>query len=205
MRDIINQALKRIFVIVEFTVTPTDNQTRHSLASAASWLVIPDWVYQVGVMSATQDRNQLDPYETSRVRGYPDELGGVVYLNHPNRSFSSTADLLYVKAIRPAYTFCRASGGTYGDQSGLTLETDECVPVTEWVAAVAALEAWYRDPITMERNHDQLRAQGLARSAQRASAYQRAYYRTQRLRRTFTPLTRLVSVGGDPSAYAFRP
>jgi hypothetical protein len=179
-------------VIVELTLAPVAQQTRHSLASAAAWLTVPDWVYQVGKLTAGDDRNQVDPYESSRIRGYPDELGGTVYLNHPGFTFSAT-DTLYVKAIRPAYTFCRAAAGVYGDQSGLTLEADDCVPGAEWVAAAAALEAWYRDPITMEQQHDQLRAQGLARAAMRTARYQKAYFRTQRLQRTFRPYTRLTS------------
>jgi len=135
-------ALKRIGEMVEFTVTPTANATRHSLASAASWLTDPQWVYQVGFLTSSEARGEVDPYEGRRVRGSTEKLLNVVYLVHPTRTFASN-ETVYVKAFRPYYTLCRASGGTYGDQSGLSADTDEAIPNVEWVGA-AMLIQWAR-------------------------------------------------------------
>lgn len=139
----INRALKRMLVQVEFTVTPTANAVRHNLTATASWLTDPDWVYQVGYLVSGEVRDEVDPYMDARiVRGEVRKISGAVYLEHTGRSFTST-ETLYVLALRPASTYCKAAGGTYGDlTSGLTAETDEAIPEPEWVKYGAIVEYW---------------------------------------------------------------
>lgn len=140
LHRLINEALKLVPVSGEFTFTTASAQaTRHSLASAAPWLTDPDDVYQVGYLSPADSRADVDPFDHVR-RGKVYERGGVVYLE----GFShNTTDTVYVLAKRPAYTFCRASGGTFGDlTSGLTAETDEAAVEEEVVAAGVKMLYW---------------------------------------------------------------
>lgn len=142
LHALLNEALKEIPLAVEFTFTTASNQAqRHSLASAASWLTEDTWVYQVGYLTASESRANVDPFRGRRLRARAHKEGGTVYLE----GFSvSTADTVYVLALKPAYSHCKASGGTFGDQSGLSAETDEAVPETEWVVAAARAKVWER-------------------------------------------------------------
>lgn len=135
MPDLINEALKRMFVVVEFTVTPTALQTRHSLASAAVWLTDPTWVRQVGYLVTGESREQVDPFSRT-VRGQASIDGATVYLNHPRMSFNAT-DTIYVKALKPAYFHCKATAGSFGGQSGLSLEDDEAPVAADWLCWLA--------------------------------------------------------------------
>lgn len=125
--DAINEALKRIMYQVEFTVTPTALAARHDLTTGNSWLTEPEWVRDVGKLTTSETRAQVDPYKHRHVRGYPERFSNLVYYNHSPRTFASN-ETMYVKALRPAYTLCAATGGTYGDQNGLSAETDIAIP-----------------------------------------------------------------------------
>ena len=140
MHTYINDGLKRCFVEVEITVTPTAQATRHDLTTANTWLTKDSWVRQVGYLTTGETRANVDPYRGRVVRGYAEKLSNLVYMVTPNRTFSSS-ETIYVKCCKPAYFHCRASGGTFGDQSGLAAETDEAVPTVEWVAWAALAEA----------------------------------------------------------------
>lgn len=161
----INHALQKCFVVVELTLSPTANAIRHSLASAASWLQEAGWVRQVGYLANGENREQRDPYERV-VRGHVVQDGGTFYLYHPSTTFNST-DTLYVKAIKPAYYHCRASGGSFGDQSGLTAETDEAPTNYPWVTSAALMEAWRH----LGRILDPAASEGLIRDRGEAAAW----------------------------------
>lgn len=139
----INQGLKRLLIPIEFTFTPTDDAIRHSLATPASWLTNTEWVRQLGYLTTTEvaeGRGENDPY----IRGLRGEVtsdGATVYIEHRGHTFDGT-ETVYVRAMKPAYNQCRVSAGTWGAQSGLTLETDEAVPTEEWVASAALVEIW---------------------------------------------------------------
>lgn len=133
-QNLINEALKRCMVVVEFTVTPTANANRHDLTTGQSWLTDPNWVRQVGWLTTSEARAEVDPYDGRQVNGFPEKLSSDVYLVHKSRTFVST-EVIYVKAIKPAYDHCRASGsGAYGDQSGITAEAHQAEPNDLWVA-----------------------------------------------------------------------
>jgi len=140
LHRLVNAALKLTPVTAEVTFTVASTTARrHSLATAAPWLSDPDDVVQVGYLAAGENRADVDPFARSR-RGTASERGGVVYLE--GMSFNTT-DTVYVLCARPAYSFCRASGGAYGDlTSGLTAETDEAAVEEDWVAAGVKMLAW---------------------------------------------------------------
>lgn len=135
----INQALKRCLLVVEVTITPTASATRHSLASAASWVEDPRWVRRVGYLTSSETRANVDPYEGRAVRGYAYRHSNVMYLNHSPRTFA-TNETIYVEVLKSAYDHCRLNGDTYGNQSGLSLTNDEAVPSIEWVGFGALIE-----------------------------------------------------------------
>lgn len=141
---LLNHALKRCLLEDEVTLTPVANQTRHSLASAASWLTNPAWVYQVGYLVTGESRNETDPYRRT-VRGHPVKVGNTVYLEHPGHTFSPTADTLYVKVAKPAYYACADdSTPTTFTQTGLDEEADICIPALEWIGWATVVEVWER-------------------------------------------------------------
>ena len=168
MNDILNEALDRIPLTIEFTFTPaTNTATRHSLASAAAWLDNPLDVYQVGYLSTGETRADTDPFKR-RVRGEAYADGATVYLT----GFTlKTTDTVYVLARKNAYDHCRASGGTYGDQSGLSANTDEAVPDDEWVATAALVEAWDRFGQAMKNTQSQRENSPLKDRAQAADRF----------------------------------
>jgi len=137
---LVGDALKLCPVTVEVTFTVASaTATRHSLASAAPWLSVPDHVFQVGYLAPADTRSDVDPFRRPR-RGKATERGGVVYLE----GFSAnTTETVYVLCRRSAYTYCRASGGAYGDlTTGLSAETDEAPVEEDLVAAGVKMLAW---------------------------------------------------------------
>jgi hypothetical protein len=142
MADAINEALKRTMVRTEIVGTAVSQQIRHSLSTIAPWLTDPLWVRQVGWLNASDDRNQVSPYWRT-VRGQAVEDAGGVALEHPGYYFN-TGDILYLRIIKRAYDHCRPTLGTFGSQSGLTLETDEAPINLEWLGAAALVEIWRR-------------------------------------------------------------
>lgn len=161
----VNDGLRQCFTEFEFTLTPTANVTRHTLSSVSSWLAEPGWIRQVGYLASGEDREKVDPYRRV-VRGRVLQDGATFYLEHPYQTFNST-DTIYVKAIQPAYYQCRASGGTFGDQSGLNLETDECNADFHWVTAATLVEAWRRIGTVL----DPLANQGLIKNREEAAIW----------------------------------
>jgi hypothetical protein len=131
-----NLGLKRCLLVVDFTFTVASATARkHSLATAAPWLSDPRQVYQVGQLVTGQDPLVYDPFAAHRI-GRVTKDGATVYLE--GLSFNTT-DTVYVKAIKPAYYHCKPTGGAYGDQSALVLETDEAPVDPDWLAWATVL------------------------------------------------------------------
>jgi hypothetical protein len=135
--DAINDCLKRIWLTVEFTITPTAGAIRHSLASQ-TWLRSFDQVLDVGILQTSETRANVDPYRHHHLDAEGERDGATLYLNHSPRTFA-TNERIYVRAAKRAYDHCRASGGSFGSQSGLVLETDEapvCTDAVTWGSLV---------------------------------------------------------------------
>ena len=181
---LINEGLKRCPVTVEFTFS-TSNAThrRHSLASAASWLTRQRWVRRVGTLPAGQtDRDVYTPHEA---QGSTYELGNTVYL----AGFSaSTTDTVYVTAVKPAYHHCKASAGAFGDQNGLSLETDEAPVPVDWLAQATLLEVWERLGNQIASSDAKQVETELAKAAARYSRLTKQYFKNPP--RTFRPHVR---------------
>jgi hypothetical protein len=167
LKELVNATLKRCLLVVEFTITPIEDQIRHSLTAAAPWFNDPNAMLAVGWMDSTDDRDEVDPY-ASPIRGEVVQDGATFYLVHRGRAFSaSNNDLIYCQALKPAYYHCRPAGGVYGAQSGLSLDTDECPAGVEWVAAGTLVEAWRRYGHLLEAAANQK----LLRDRQEAAAW----------------------------------
>ena len=143
MRRLINDTLKLCLVMTTSTFTVADaDDYRHSLAAITS-LTKPEWIYQVGYLTSSDDIDEDDPFILSRLqRGRAYERNGIIYL-HGFRH--NTSDTMYVLWSRPAYTYIRASSaGAFGDTTaGLTsTEANEAKPDAEWVAAGVKMLAW---------------------------------------------------------------
>lgn len=187
LHALINEALKTIDLIVEVTGTPTADAQRHSLGTIASWADRPAQVYEVGYLGASEDRDEVDPFRRP-VRGTVEIDGNVVYLNHPGRTFR-TDDTLWVRMTKPAYRHCTASGGAFGSQSGLALETDECPAATEWVTAATLVQAWLRLGTVLAPGDAGRAQEELAKAAAQAGRFQRNYLEAARPKRSFRPLS----------------
>jgi hypothetical protein len=128
---LVNEALQYCFTTSEFSFTVSNaSANRHNLTDEADWLTNPAHVYQIGSLGATQDRDEVDPYENAFVRGRAVVVDGSVYAVGPR---FSTGQTVYVQCIRSLYSLCCASGGTPGDQSGLSNEDDECLATSEQI------------------------------------------------------------------------
>ncbi len=172
LHALINDALRRLFIIEEFTLSPVALQTRHSLTSAAAWLTNADWVRQVGVLAAGEDRNKVNPYRRS-VRGRPIKIGPTVYLDHPSYTFNA-ADTLYVKALAPAYDRCADTGSpTVFTASGMGDESDVCQPSVERVGWATVVEAHLRLGNVLSDNADKRVQRNLAVAAQMVTKFNR--------------------------------
>jgi hypothetical protein len=139
---LINDGLKNCWVVVEVPCLPTAGATRHDLGVVAPWLQDANNVLEVGVLSSGQDRNAVDPFD-ARVYGEVEHDGGTFYLNTQHRSFSD-GDILYLRCLKRAFDHCRAAGGVWGEQSGLSLDTDEAPSERAWSVASALVIAWRR-------------------------------------------------------------
>jgi hypothetical protein len=139
---LINDGLKQCWLVVEVATIPTVLTSRHNLSVVCPWLQDPNDVLQVGVIKNYDDRNLTDPFENV-VRGMVERDGGDFYLNTGTTTFLDD-EVLWLRVLKRAYDHCRPSGGTYGQQSGLTLETDEAPCERDWVASSALVIAWRR-------------------------------------------------------------
>lgn len=162
---LLNDGLKQCWLVVEVACRPTDDVSRHILVEVAGWLQDTLDVLQVGYLAEGEDRNAFDPFERI-VLGQVERDGGDFYLNTGTRTFRST-ETLYLRCLKRAYDHCRPSGGSYGDQSGLSLDTDEAPVEREWLTASALTIAWRRFGHVLEP----LANQRLIRDQQTAAAW----------------------------------
>ncbi len=162
---LINDALKNLVVLTEFTFTPSADVIRHDMTTSNTWLTNPMWVRQLGFLGTNETRTKNNPYNNRWIRGWAESEALSVYLNTPNRTVS-TGETWYARVFKPAYFHCRPSGGNYGDQSGLSLETDECPIEPEFVAWAAICMAFQQnildwgtgDPDMARKREDALKA-----------------------------------------------
>ena len=142
MHQLINDGLKQCWLVVDVPCIPTPESSRHDLRLVAPWLQDPNHVRQVGVLAAGDDRNQVDPFENT-VYGSIERDGGSFYLNTGSRTFA-VDDMVYLRCYKRAFDHCRASGGTFGEQSGLLAENDESPVERDWLVSSALLIGWRR-------------------------------------------------------------
>jgi hypothetical protein len=140
----INEALKELMVEVEFTIAPIAQNNRHNVSASQPWCINPAWIRQVGFLKLVDVRDQLDPYKFRVIRGDAVKRNGQVYIEHPYIAFDPSTDVIYVKAISPAYYQCSASGGSFGSQSGLSLDTDIAPVSVDWLASATLVLLWRR-------------------------------------------------------------
>ena len=186
--QLINDGLKQCWMVVEVICIPTENTTRHDLSVACPWLQDPTDVLQVGVLNQTDDRNLSDPY-TNLVYGQVDRDGGTFYFNTGNRTFLPT-EYLYLRCLKRAYDHCRATTGTFGEQSGLTLETDEAPVERDWLASSALVIAWRRYAHLLEPLANQRLIRDQAAAAMWFSDRCRQHFTAPLPQRTFKPARR---------------
>lgn len=196
--QLINDGLKRCFLPVEFTITPTANQNRHSLTGSQSWLTNENWVREVGYLVSGEDRNNVDPYGNRRIFGKPEKLSNLVYAVHRGRTFG-TNETIYVRAIKPAYYHCRATGGTFGEQSGLALEADEAEVQIEWAAYAALTEMARRAGVVVAQEAKDRIRDNERRWASLFSYYDRLHSRSLPDMKMYEPL--MVGVVGGQSRW----
>jgi hypothetical protein len=142
LHQLINDGLKQCWMVVEVACAPTPGASRHSLEMVTPWLQDVNHIRQAGALATGEDRNQSDPFE-SLVYGRVELDGGYFYFNTGSRTFNS-GDVIYLRCYKRAYDHCRPSGGTFGDQSGLAIETDEAPIERDWLAASALTIGWRR-------------------------------------------------------------
>lgn len=162
---LINDGLKQCWLIVEVACVPTAGATRHLLVEVTPWLQDTTDILQIGYLAPFEDRNMTDPFERI-VMGQIERDGGDLYLNTGTRSFID-GELLYLRCLKRAFDHCRKAGGVYGEQAGLTLETDEAPAEREWVTAASLTIAWRRFGHVLEV----LANQRLVRDQQTAAAW----------------------------------
>jgi hypothetical protein len=142
LHQLVNDGLKQCWMVVEVACVPTPGAVRHNLSVVAPWIQDANHVRQAGVLRADTDRNQDDPFD-NLVYGAVERDGGDFYFNTGVRSFND-GDIIYLRCYKRAYDHCRTSGGVYGEQSGLSLETDEAPIERDWLASSALTVGWRR-------------------------------------------------------------
>jgi hypothetical protein len=184
---LINDGLKLCMIPVEFSFSPSSaTNTRHSLATAASWLTDPVWVRSVGVLGSGQVRDSNNPYIGIRGEAYLDATANAVYLNI---GAFNTTDTIYVTALKPAYYHCAAAATpTTFTQSGLSAEGD-VVPIDlEWAGYAALAEGWRRKSEILVAEANPRLVQSLAQAAALFSRWDPGW--KDRLPQTLIPMRR---------------
>jgi len=193
---LLNDGLKNCWLVVEVVALPVPLMTRHDLSTVCPWLQDPNDVLQIGVLHPPDDRNIIDPFENV-VRGMVERDGGTFYLNTGTTSFVD-GDTLYLRCLKRAYDHCRASGGEYGEQAGLYLETDESPVEREWAASAALVTGWRRFAHLLEPQANQRLIRDQASAAAWFTDECRKHFtaplpqRTLRRRRYFGPPRQLA-------------
>jgi len=142
LHQLINDGLKQCWLVVDVPCAAQPGITRHDLGDVAPWLQDPNHVRQAGFLPAGHSPYEDDPFDNP-VWGAVERDGGTMIFNTTTRSFND-GDTLYLRCYKRAYDHCRAAGGTYGEQSGLNLETDEAPIERDWLASSALTVGWRR-------------------------------------------------------------
>ena len=137
---LINEGLRHCWLVVEVACVPSLLTSRHDLTIVAPWLIDSGNLLQVGLQANLEDRNLRDPFER-RIFGQVERDGGTFYLNTMSQTFN-TGDTIWLRFLKRAYDHCRPSGGNFGDQQGLVLDTDEVPVMRGWAAAAALVAGW---------------------------------------------------------------
>ena len=194
MHQLINDGLKQTWLVVDVPCIPTPESSRHALALVAPWLQDPNHVRQAGVLAASDNRNQTDPFARI-VYGEIERDGADFYLNTGSRVFAP-GDVLFLRCYKRAFDHCRIAGGVFGEQSGLAAETDEAPVEREWLVSAALVVAWRRFGHLLEpqANARLIRDQAMAAAWNRDLTQQHftavAPQLTLRRARTFGPSAR---------------
>jgi hypothetical protein len=142
MHQLINDGLKQCWLVVDVVCTAVEGVTRHDLRNVCPWLQDPNHVRQAGLLPVGIDPWVQDPFN-SVVYGEVERDGGTFIFNTNYRTFNA-GDQIWLRCYKRAYDHCRVAGGTFGEQSGLYLETDEAPIEREWLVASALLVGWRR-------------------------------------------------------------
>jgi hypothetical protein len=108
------------------------------------WVTIGSELLKITGLSGAQPVSPAANYAAARGEG------GTLATTHAVGESVALAPILSLRGRFPAYGLCRASGGRYGDQAGLTAETDEAIPDANWVALGMLVQAWSERPRVME-------------------------------------------------------
>jgi hypothetical protein len=157
LNRLINEGLHDCLTVAEFTVTPSATEVRRtSLTAAAPWLKNESDVLRIGWLPPNAAVWE-DPYSYPR-RVRFQKVGATIYIVGGHIPTDGT---LYVEAVKEHYHHCRPAAGVYGDQSGLSLETDETEADEAWVASAALRAAWnrYKTVLDPAANQKTLRSQ----------------------------------------------
>lgn len=142
MQQLINDGLKQCWLVVDVVCTPVASTTRFDLGVVAPWLQDPNHVRQVGVLTVGEDPSVVDPFHRT-VYGSVERDGATMIFNTDARTFNAD-DVLYLRCYKRAFDHCRPSGGAFGDQVGLFLETDEAPIERDWLVSSALVAGWRR-------------------------------------------------------------
>ena len=142
LHQLINDGLKQCWMTVDVACTAQPGVTRHDLGQIAPWLQDANHVRQAGMLPIGHSPYEDDPFDNP-VFGAIERDGGTFIFNTNTRTFND-GDTIYLRCYKRAYDHCRAAGGTYGDQSGLSAETDEAPIERDWLASSALAVGWRR-------------------------------------------------------------
>jgi hypothetical protein len=188
LHQLINDGLKQCWMVVEVACLPTPGATRHSMAVIAPWIQDVNHVRQAGMLPVGVDRNQDDPFDNP-VFGTIERDGGDFYFNSQTRSFND-GDVLYFRCYKRAYDHCRVAGGVYGEQSGLSLETDEAPIERDWLASSALTVGWRRFGHLLEPQTNQRLIRDQASAAAWFADRSRQHFTAVAPTLTFRPMRR---------------
>lgn len=154
LHQLINDGLKQCWLVVDVACSTQVGVSRHDLRLIAPWLQDANHVRQAGVLAAGHSPYEEDPF-TARLHGKVERDGGTFIFNTEGQTFNE-GDTIYLRCYKRAYDHCRMAGGTYGDQSGLELDTDEAPIERDWLASSALTVGWRRfghmlEPIANQR------------------------------------------------------
>ena len=142
MHKLINDGLKQCWLVVDVVCTAQEGVTRHDLGLVAPWLQDPNHVRQAGVLPTGIDPWVQDPF-ANIVYGQVERDGRTFIFNTNGRTFNA-GDQIWLRCYKRAFDHCKTANGTFGEQSGLILETDEAPIEREWLVSSALLIGWRR-------------------------------------------------------------